>query len=299
MSISLQPTKTSMKIKRSFLPGDNWVYLKIYTGIKTADLILEEVILPLTDLFLQEQKVNNWFFIRYKDPSSHIRLRLSLSTQEYYHHILTQLIAGMEKYVDSGEISNIVNDTYIREIETYGETTIAHAETLFCHNSLLTLQFLWAEDEEKLIIILFYIDQLLSKMSLPVAQKLIWIKDYNYYFKKEFRADKKLNKQLDKKYRFFFPKFSEFLESSEFTEIREQILNNIALSEAELEKIVDEFENGPEQKSLPIFFQSIFHMAINRLFISEQRLFEMVAYDYLHRYYKTLNYHDTAAKNTY
>ncbi|KFF17654.1 thiopeptide-type bacteriocin biosynthesis protein [Chryseobacterium sp. JM1] len=288
-----------MKVKRSFLPGGHWVYLKIYTGIKTADLILEEVIQPLTDLFLQESKVNCWFFIRYRDPASHIRLRLSLNSPEHYHHILTQLVAGMEKYVDSGEISTIVNDTYIREIERYGETTISYAETLFCHNSLLTLQFLWAKDEEKLIIILFYIDQLLSKINLPVAQKLIWIKDYNHYFKKEFRADKKLNRQLDKKYRMFFPKFSEFLESSEFTEIRELILNNIALSEAELEKIVDEFENSPELKSLPTFFQSIFHMAVNRLFISEQRLFEMVVYDYLHRYYKTLSYQATAAKNGY
>lgn len=297
MSISLRPTKPDMEIKRSFLPGNHWVYLKIYTGIKTADLILEKVIQPLTDLFLEEHKVNRWFFIRYRDPASHIRLRLSLNSPEHYHHILTQLVAGMEKYVDSGEISNIVNDTYIREIERYGETTMSHAETLFWHNSLLTLQFLWAEDEDKLIIIMFYIDQLLSGINLPVAQKLAWIKDYNQYFKEEFRADKKLNRQLDKKYRMFFPKFSEFLQSSEFTEIREQILTNIASSKKELAEIVTEYKNSPEPKSLQIFFQSIFHMAINRLFISEQRLFEMVVYDYLHRYYKTLNYQATAAKN--
>ncbi|WP_409514659.1 lantibiotic dehydratase C-terminal domain-containing protein [Chryseobacterium sp.] len=40
------------------------------------------------------------------------------------------------------------------------------------------------------------------------------------------------------------------------------------------------------------FFQSIFHMHINRMFISDQRLFEMVIYDYLFRYYKTQAFKD-------
>ncbi|WP_394351105.1 lantibiotic dehydratase C-terminal domain-containing protein [Chryseobacterium fistulae] len=34
------------------------------------------------------------------------------------------------------------------------------------------------------------------------------------------------------------------------------------------------------------FLQSIFHMNINRLFVSNQRLFEMVIYDYFLWYYK-------------
>lgn len=279
-----------MQIKRNFLPGDHWLYLKIYTGVKTADLILQEVIEPLTTLFFQERKCNNWFFIRYRDHASHIRLRIALHSPDDYHYILHKLTSGMEKYVNSGEISTIVNDTYSREIERYGKTTIFYAEQLFHHSSLLTLQFLWADDEEKLMVMLFYIDQLLAKINLPISQKLLWIKDYNQYFKEEFGADKKLNQQLDKKYRVFSPKFFEFSQSSEFIETRELILNNIALSKDSLQNIVGEYENSSELKLMQTFFQSIFHMAINRLFISEQRLFEMVIYDYLHRYYKTLHY---------
>ncbi|WP_347217184.1 lantibiotic dehydratase C-terminal domain-containing protein [Chryseobacterium sp.] len=40
--------------------------------------------------------------------------------------------------------------------------------------------------------------------------------------------------------------------------------------------------------SLQNFFSSVFHMHINRMFVSNQRLFEMIIYDYLFRYYKTL-----------
>ncbi|WP_394337826.1 lantibiotic dehydratase C-terminal domain-containing protein [Chryseobacterium pennae] len=39
--------------------------------------------------------------------------------------------------------------------------------------------------------------------------------------------------------------------------------------------------------SLQSLIQSILHMNMNRLFVSNQRLFEMIIYDYLLRDYKT------------
>ena len=38
-------------MKRKLSPGSEWLYLKIYTGVKTADLILEEAIQPLVKYF--------------------------------------------------------------------------------------------------------------------------------------------------------------------------------------------------------------------------------------------------------
>lgn len=61
-----------------------------------------------------------------------------------------------------------------------------------------------------------------------------------------------------------------------------QVLQNILLSH----------QSQSMEISLKNFFQSIFHMNINRLFISNQRLFEMVIYDYLLRYYKSLMFHE-------
>ncbi|WP_326982149.1 lantibiotic dehydratase C-terminal domain-containing protein [Chryseobacterium sp. MYb264] len=43
--------------------------------------------------------------------------------------------------------------------------------------------------------------------------------------------------------------------------------------------------------------QSLFHMHINRLFVSDQRLFEMIIYDYLHRYYKTIFFKNMQKEN--
>lgn len=41
-------------IKRTFLPGSEWVYLKLYTGAKTADELLTDYISPLLNQMLDE-----------------------------------------------------------------------------------------------------------------------------------------------------------------------------------------------------------------------------------------------------
>ncbi|MDV3842384.1 lantibiotic dehydratase, partial [Elizabethkingia anophelis] len=52
--------------------------------------------------------------------------------------------------------------TYSREMERYGEETIEYAEYLFHRSSELTLDCLHFNDEEKIMISLFYIDNLLT-----------------------------------------------------------------------------------------------------------------------------------------
>jgi len=273
-----------METIRRFAPGSEWLYLKIYTGIKTADIILEEVIKPLTEHLERENYISKWFFIRYNDPKSHIRVRFELINLKDNDAILTQIHESLKEFIASGEISNYVTDTYNREIERYGIKTMVFAEELFHKNSEFILECLQLDDEEKIIATIFHIDQLLDKINLPVTEKLEWIKDFNLGFKKEFNANKKLNSQLDKKYRSFIPKYNDFLESNDYSGFRNTIASTIEESEITLKNIVSESDSN----FLQTFFQSIFHMNINRMFVSNQRLFEMIIYDYLHRYYKKM-----------
>ncbi|NML68329.1 lantibiotic dehydratase [Chryseobacterium sp. RP-3-3] len=277
-------------VKRKFSPGTEWLYLKIYTGIKTADGILEEAIQSLVEDFQKNNYISQWFFLRYTDPKPHIRIRFRLNIIEYYGTVLDRINQALLEYLNSGEISNILIDTYSREIERYGENTIEDAEQLFCKNSEFTLLCLDYDDEEKIIISLFYIDEILKQLKITVHEKLDWIKNFNHAFKTEFKADKKLNSQLDKKYREFKPKFTEFVRSEEFSEERNAVISNIEESSAVFQNILIHNKNGSLGIPLQHFFQSIFHMNINRLFVSNQRLFEMVIYDYLLRHYKTSVY---------
>jgi thiopeptide-type bacteriocin biosynthesis protein len=272
--------------RRKFIPGSEWLYLKIYTGVKTADLILEEAIQYLVEYLQENSYISKWFFIRYNDPKPHLRVRFRLNNTNDYSKILDRINDNLQEYIESGEISSILIDTYNREIERYGENTIEEAETLFCKNSKFTLQCLHYDDEEKIIVSLFCIDVILNKLNLSVNDKLNWIKDFNRAFKQEFNADKKLNSQLDKKYREFKPKYLDFIRSEEFSEERNYIIFNIEESNLALQNVIKHHENPTLENSLQSFFQSIFHMNINRLFVSNQRLFEMVIYDYLLRYFK-------------
>ena len=273
-------------IGKKFIPGSEWLYLKIYTGVKASDIILEEVITPLIECFQADKYISQWFFIRYNDPKPHLRVRFKLNNIDNYNKIIEKINEALREYVGSGEISNIVIDTYNREIERYGENTIEEAEILFCKNSEFTLQCLQYDDEEKIIITLFYIDEILNKLNLSAQEKLDWIKYFNTAFKHEFNADKKLNSQLDKKYRDFKPKYLDFLQSEEFLEDRNAVISNIQESNSVLQNIISCNENQSLGVSLQSFFNSIFHMNINRFFVSNQRLFELVIYDYLLRYYK-------------
>lgn len=278
-------------MKTKIIPGCEWLFLKIYTGVKTADFILEEAILPLIETFQENDFISKWFFIRYNDPKPHLRLRFRLKNTNDYDKIFNEINISLREYINSGEISNILIDTYNREIERYGENTMEEAETLFCINSEFTLQCLRYDDEEKIIVSLFYIDEVLNRLNLSVQKKLDWIKDFNNAFKHEFNADKRLNSQLDKKYRMFKPQYLNFIRSEKFSVERNLIVSYIGESNVALQSIISHDENQSLALSLQSFFSSIFHMNINRIFISNQRLFELVIYDYLFRHYKSMYYH--------
>lgn len=270
-----------MNVKRKFTPGSEWLYLKIYTGIKTSDIILEEAIKPVVLYFCEKNLIKNLFFIRYYDPKPHLRVRFEISDLAGYNEIMQSVNEILKKFIDSSEISSIIIDSYVREIERYGKITMEYAEELFCKSSNLVLHFLEYNDEEKIIVSMFYIEEILSAINFSSTEKFELIDISNKAFKNEFNAEKKLNSQLDKKYRNFKPKYVDFVNSDQFYEIRNLIRNNVS------ENIKVNISHFNTIKLALDFFQSIFHMHINRTFISAQRLFEMIIYDYLCRYYKS------------
>lgn len=276
-----------MSESRIFHPGTEWFYFKIYTGVKTSDIFLLEVIKPLVEQLQNEKVIKKWFFIRYHDPKPHLRIRFNIGNLNSYSYILEKINSLFGEYLNSGEISNVIIDTYKRELERYGENTIEYAEELFFRSSELILNFLDYDDEENLMFALFYIDCILSELELSNEEKINWIKNFDHAFKTEFNADKNLNNQLKKKYHNFQPKYFEFIKSNEFKDIRNLITNNISDIHIVIEKILELEKKECLDVGIKDFFQSIFHMHMNRLFVSNQRLFEMIVYDYLLRLYES------------
>ena len=275
-----------MSESRIFYIGSEWIYFKIYAGVKTSDIILLEVIKPLVEQLQNENEIKKWFFIRYNDPKPHLRIRFSINNVNNCNYILEKINSLFGEYLNSGEISNVVIDTYKKELERYGENTIEYAEELFFRSSELILNFLEYNDEEKIMVALFYIDCILSELGLSNEEKTNWIKNFDNAFKTEFNTDKSLNSQLKKKYIDFQPKYFEFIKTIAFKDIKYLITNNISDIHIVIEKILELEKKECLNVEMRDYFQSIFHMHINRLFVSNQRLFEMIIYDHLLRFYK-------------
>lgn len=66
-------------IQRIYTIGSEWAYFKIYTGANMADDILVKELAQLVGLYLKNKVIDHWFFIRYADPDTHIRVRFHLT----------------------------------------------------------------------------------------------------------------------------------------------------------------------------------------------------------------------------
>ncbi|SHM78977.1 thiopeptide-type bacteriocin biosynthesis protein [Flavobacterium xanthum] len=118
-------------MKREFCLGSEWLYYKIYTGVKTADLLLLEEFAPIIEQLKARKVIEKWFFIRYNDPDSHLRIRFLVTKPEGIATIISSFHLVFEKLLVNHLVWKVQTDTYKRELERYGEATMVDSETLF------------------------------------------------------------------------------------------------------------------------------------------------------------------------
>src|SRR5687768_771394 len=105
---------------RRFLPGSSWLFLKLYTGMATADELLRDYLAPAIRAAIEQQLATGWFFIRYGDPDWHIRLRFTGDPHRLTSELLPFLHRALAPASEAGLLWRIVVDTYEREVERYG-----------------------------------------------------------------------------------------------------------------------------------------------------------------------------------
>ncbi|MHA7060184.1 thiopeptide-type bacteriocin biosynthesis protein [Aquimarina sp. M1] len=282
-----------MQVKRTFIPGEEWLYYKIYCGARTSDSILINTIYPLMKLLIKKRMIDLWFFIRYHDPDAHIKLRLRITNIRNIADIMQLFSSTMQSYVTDDIVYKIQLDTYHRELERYGANTIHISEELFYHESSMLLESKTIIEDENLyfLFIMKTIDQFLNSCNYEVQEKLSFAVNKRDAFKIEFNADKVLNKQLDQKYRKIKNNLAHFLKSS-YSENEFNVLDKIInTKEKATIKLIQEIVNHNEEGSLEVPFDyligSHIHMLVNRAFRSRQRFYELVIYDFLGKYYKS------------
>lgn len=131
--------------KRWRLPGSEWIYYKFYLGKGGLEKFLIE------HLFKFFKTLNvSWFFVRYRDPAHHLRLRILINKDLSLSDLLSNLEKALNFWMEAGLIKNIVLTSYEKEIERYGgEHLIESVENLFCTDSLSTIHLIQSYDENK------------------------------------------------------------------------------------------------------------------------------------------------------
>ena len=290
-------------VKRRFLPGSEWLSLRIYTGNSSIESILGDRLFPLIK---SSKNYNKWFFIRYSDDSGwHMRIRFYGEPVTLHSKLLPRINSLLDPLVESGEIHKIEAFTYEREVERYGgPTSIPLVESMFMADSYLVASVMQKiqefDDGIRWRVTLLMTDRLLSLFKYNREQKLTLISKLRESFGSEFNDTGFLRKQLGARYREIEPKIKDdfrSLGSREDIELSEsQKFISALLSQWEeestpyIESIVDLTKNSLQLNcSLDTLLSSLLHMHNNRMFKAYGREQEFVVHDFMRRYYFSTN----------
>ena len=285
------------QIQRSFSIGEEWLYYKLYCGVKTADEVLAEAILPLAKHLKEQGIIDRWFFIRYADPELHLRVRFHFTDMSRMGEAIQLFQNAIRYFRENGLIWKLQTDTYQRELERYGTNTMVLSEELFYYEgeAICKMLALIEGDEGEQIRWQFCmraLDQLLDDFSYTLDDRLILMNDLKIGFAKEFNSNKHLNKQIDKKYRANRENITSILDKkndfeSELKPLFEILESKSASSAGCISEILAIKKEGLLELGLDDLMSSYIHMLLNRLFRNNQRTHELVVYDFMWRWYRT------------
>ncbi|ROI06416.1 hypothetical protein EGI16_00475 [Chryseobacterium sp. G0240] len=265
-------------IPAKFIPGDEWLYYKIYTGAKMADEILLYNLSPLAKDLISKKLIKEWFFIRYNDPDCHIRFRLKINSKEDIADIINSFNFRIKDYVENGSIWKVELSTYDRELERYEYEMIDQAEELFYHDSELVTDMMRYHNETQeiplWIIICLTINQYLEGFGFEDNEKLNILGKLSIQFNEEFSVDKNIKKQIDRKFRDHQNLLSSAMKSSDYQHMIQDHFSRI-----------NPVCNLLKPKKTELI-NSIIHMHVNRYIKANPRAHELLIYNILYKFYK-------------
>ncbi len=283
-------------VQRSFLPGSEWLYAKLYLGASTADAVLRDVIGPVTRELQASGAVDSWFFIRYSDPQWHLRVRFHGAPRGLAREALPALEAAVAPLLQDGRLWRMQLDTYDREIERYGGPSgIALAERIFHADSEAALAIVGLLDGDQTAdarwrLAVCGIDLLLGDLGLDADGKRAVLGHVRDGFFREFGGGKPLRVLLDQKQRAERRGLEMLLDS--VGEGTGKLAPSLVILESRSERnspLVAELRRLEQARRLTMpvaqIAPSLVHMHVNRLIRAAQRPHELVLYDLLSSIY--------------
>ncbi|MFP3941111.1 MAG: lantibiotic dehydratase [Thermoanaerobaculia bacterium] len=282
-------------VRESFPPGSEWLFAKLHTGTSTADKVLQDVVLPV----VRESRsaCDGWFFMRYADPDTHLRVRFNGAPEALHLEVLPRLYTAAAPLLDDGRLWALRFDTYRRETARYGGPAgIALAERLFAADSDAVLAIVATlEGEEgtdaRWRLALLGAHRLLEDLGFDLEGRLRVATRLRESWTREFRADLRLKRQLGDRHRKERAAIEAVLGRTPEAEAAygpgyaafDRRSRELAPTVAELRR---RDAAGRLEASVEQMAPSFLHMHANRLIRGEPRSHELVLYELLYRHYR-------------
>lgn len=125
-------------------PGSDWLFAKFYLP---ADRITDLLTGPVADLCAMAENsglAQRWFFLRYADPGSHLRIRWQGAPDRLLQQLLPQVTDFAGQLIETGRLERLVIDTYERELDRYGGPDGTDVSEAVFHADSATVQHLLA-----------------------------------------------------------------------------------------------------------------------------------------------------------
>ena len=280
-----------------FTAGSEWLYIKIYSGYKSLDTILTDMIMPLITEFSNKGEIKQWFFVRYQDPESHLRIRFNTANSAVSYQLIKAIDKLVADYIENRIVQKLEYGTYFPEIEKYTAWGIDLCEYVFYIDSrtvlniVNTIQFN-KDEESRWLVAIKGVDVLLQDFNYSVEEKKELMDNCFMSFFKEFNGDKELMVQLNNKYRDKKIIINQLLIEQQ-NSLPEEINDFIKKRSLYLSGVYAELLNRIEQQNadkiiINKLVNNFVHLYLNRLFVANHRLHELVVYHHLLRYYESV-----------
>nr|WP_293295847.1 thiopeptide-type bacteriocin biosynthesis protein [Allomuricauda sp.] len=273
----------------NFIPGSEWIYLKLYCGKSFADVLIGNVLGKTCNYLINKNLIDKWFFIRFEDPDFHLRFRLHLTDEKFFGETISFLYNKLKIYTADDRVWKVQIEPYQREMNRYGTATIETVESIFFLDSRMMGDILRGSklgERDRILLGMSSIESFYRSLDLSLTQKIALTKKMRDMFQQEFDLNREQKKTLN---RYFGSKirvkFNDFLSSESFAF---KMFPALERRNREINREI----NGMRENNMEFderILSSINHMNCNRLFLDRQRIYEMICYDFLVITYNIIN----------
>jgi thiopeptide-type bacteriocin biosynthesis protein len=278
--------------QRTFAPGSEWLYVKIYCARGSMDGIVRGLV---RDLVRSHAALfDRWFFIRYEDPDPHLRLRFHGEPKRLISELLPLVHQCAAQGLDTGRIAKLEVSTYVRELERYGgDITMPYVEQLFADDSLAAIELLELlegvpEGRARWGYTLLGMHRMLEDFAFERAIRDTLIDATRAAFHAEMGIGEAQERALAERYRTALPYICGLIEGHAVPQAVEDILQRRSAAMAPLARTLRELRRTQRSSvTSENLVVSLLHMWCNRMLRSDPRAHELVMHTFLSRHYES------------